>query len=119
MTSTGDLARLRLAAQRIVDPTEASAADVVAWMTALQAQDFPGALDSVALRIAGGTRAEAEAALDAGDVVRSWPMRGTLHLVPAIDLPRPANGAITSWCTWPTPVWCASGRWAAVAKPSS
>ena len=86
MTSTGDLARLRLAAQHIVDPTEASAADVVAWMTALQAQDFPGALDSVALRIAGGTRADAEAALDAGDVVRSWPMRGTLHLVPAVDL---------------------------------
>jgi hypothetical protein len=86
VTSIGDLARLRLAAQRIVGPGQATAADVVAWMTALQAQDFPGALNSVALRIEGGTRADVEAALDAGDVVRSWPMRGTLHLVPAVDL---------------------------------
>ena len=52
----------------------------------MQAQDFPGALCSVALRTRQAARAAVEAALDAGEVVRSWPMRGTLHLVAAEDL---------------------------------
>src|SRR4051794_41881835 len=55
-------------------------------MTALQAQDYGGALTSVALRTDGGARADVEAALSSGEVVRSWPMRGTLHLVAAHDL---------------------------------
>jgi hypothetical protein len=58
----------------------------VRGLTAMQAQDFPGALCSVALRTRQATRAVVEAALDAGEVVRSWPMRGTLHLVAAEDL---------------------------------
>lgn len=56
-------------------------------MTAVQGQDFPGAVTSVALRTAGRRREDVLAALDAGAVVRSWPMRGTLHLVAAEDLP--------------------------------
>jgi hypothetical protein len=56
-------------------------------LTAVQAQDLPGALTSVALRTTARSRAEVEAALDDGVVVRSWPMRGTLHLTPADDLP--------------------------------
>ncbi len=55
-------------------------------MLALQAQDFPGAKWSVGLRQRDGTEAAVEAARDAGEIVRSWPMRGTLHLVPAEDL---------------------------------
>lgn len=43
-------------------------------------------LTSVALRTASGLRADVEAALNAGEIVKSWPMRGTLHLVPAEDL---------------------------------
>jgi len=55
-------------------------------MTALQAQDYPGAMTSVALRTATRDRSAAEKALDAGDIVRSYPMRGTLHFVVATDL---------------------------------
>jgi hypothetical protein len=40
----------------------------------------------VALRAPGAERADVEKAMDAGEVVRSWPMRGTLHLVAAEDL---------------------------------
>lgn len=80
------LTHLRLAAQRIAAPLEGDAADVVRWLTAVQAQDFPGAVTSVALRLRNGTRNSVLAALDAGTVVRSWPMRGTLHFVPAEDL---------------------------------
>lgn len=81
-----DVALLRLVAQRLVGPPAATPAEAVAWMTAVQAQDDAGALTSVALRTAGGTRAAVEAAFDAGLIVRSWPMRGTLHTVLAADL---------------------------------
>jgi hypothetical protein len=81
-----ELSLLRMAAQRLVGPRAGSAAEAVRWLTAVQAQDLPGALLSVALRSAGGSRATVSAALDAGEVVRSWPMRGTLHLTAAEDL---------------------------------
>ena len=55
-------------------------------MLALQAQDLPGAKWSVGLRARRTTEAAVDAACDAGEIVRSWPMRGTLHLVPAEDL---------------------------------
>lgn len=87
MTTPHEIALLRLAAQCIAAPGEGTAADAVRWMTAMQAQDYPGVLTSVALRVQSGTRQAVEAALDAGEVVKSWPMRGTLHFVPAEDLP--------------------------------
>lgn len=83
------LARLRLAAQMIL-PTSTSPApgpvDVVRSLTALQGQDFPGALWSIGLRSPGTTRADVEEAFNCGDLVRSWPMRGTLHVTAAEDL---------------------------------
>jgi hypothetical protein len=82
-----DIGLLRLAAQRIAGPGLPSPADAVRWLTAMQAQDHGGTVTSVALRTAGGTRERVEAAFTAGEVVRSWPMRGTLHLAAAEDLP--------------------------------
>lgn len=55
-------------------------------MLALQGQDLPGAKWSVGIRVAGATEAAVDAAFDAGTIVRSWPMRGTLHVVAADDL---------------------------------
>ena len=86
MTSA-ELGLLRLVAQRLAGPRPASAAEAVRRLTAVQGQDYPGAVTSVALRTRSGTRRDVEAALDAGEIVRSWPMRGTLHLVAAEDLP--------------------------------
>ncbi len=86
MISLDDVGLLRLAALRLVGPGEPTAADAVRWLGAAQAQDLPGALTSVALRTASRSRPDVVAALDAGEVVRSWPMRGTLHLVAAEDL---------------------------------
>jgi Winged helix DNA-binding domain len=77
MTTLHEIALLRLVAQRIAGPTCATATEAVRWLTAVQAQDYKGALTSVALRTSAGTRQEVEAALNAGKVVRSWPMRGT------------------------------------------
>jgi hypothetical protein len=82
-----DIGLLRLAAQRIAAPGLSTPSEAVRWLTAMQAQDHGGALTSVALRTAGGTRQEVEAAFNAGEIVKSWPMRGTLHLAVAEDLP--------------------------------
>jgi len=87
MTTLHEIALLRLVALRIACPGSATATEAVRWLTALQAQDYNGALTSVALRTASGNHQGVEAALDAGEIVKSWPLRGTLHLVVAEDLP--------------------------------
>lgn len=80
------LAALRLAAQRIAVSDFAKPADVVRGMLAMQAQDLPGARWSIGLRLPGSTERDVHEALASGDIVRSWPMRGTLHLVAPEDL---------------------------------
>jgi hypothetical protein len=86
VTTLREVALLRLVAQRLAGAPLADAAGAVRWLTAAQAQDYPGALTSIALRTADRTRTGVEKALDDGAVVRSWPMRGTLHFVAADDL---------------------------------
>jgi hypothetical protein len=86
MTTLREIALLRLAAQHISGPGFVTATDTVRWLSALQAQDYKGALTSVALRTTSRLRQDVEAAFNAGEIVKSWPMRGTLHLVAAEDL---------------------------------
>ena len=85
-TTSATLRRFRLAAQCIEGSEFTTPADVVAWMLALQGQDLPGAKWSVGLRAPGSTLTDVDAALANGQIIRSWPMRGTLHLVPAVDI---------------------------------
>jgi hypothetical protein len=86
MTSPQEVALLRLAAQWLAGPGAASPVEAVRRLGAVQAQDLPGALTSVALRTAARRRKDVEVALDDGEIVRTWPMRGTLHLLAADDL---------------------------------
>jgi hypothetical protein len=58
--------------------------EVVSWFGAMQAQDLNSATWSLGLRT-GTTRAQVDEALATGEVLRTWPMRGTLHLVPSAD----------------------------------
>ena len=86
--SRRQLTALRLSAQGIV-PSAAGPDDPAATvrrMLCMQAQDFAGAKWSVGVRTPGTTDASIEASLAAGEIVRSWPMRGTLHFVPPEDL---------------------------------
>ena len=55
-------------------------------MGAMQAQDFPGMLWSIGLRLRAGTEAGVEEAIADRKIVRTWPMRGTLHIVAAEDV---------------------------------
>ncbi|TPX05254.1 winged helix DNA-binding domain-containing protein, partial [Schumannella luteola] len=80
------LTGLRLAAQGIAEPRAADPVEAVRAMLALQGQDYLGVLWSAGLRTASATEADVEAAHASGALVRSWPLRGTLHLVAAEDL---------------------------------
>jgi hypothetical protein len=80
------LTALRLAAQLITLGERATPGRIVRTLLAMQGQDLPGARWSVGLRGRGLTDHEVGAAFDAGDIIRSWPMRGTLHVVPAEDI---------------------------------
>lgn len=82
--------RLRLHSLLLDDPRESphppsSVADVVTWFGALQAQDHASGLWSLGLRLPGQTRVDVQAALERREALRTWPMRGTVHLVPARD----------------------------------
>jgi len=85
-TSESDLARLRLRSQGVAAPLFGSPAEVVRGLGAVQAQDYLGSLWALGLRLPRGGQAEVERAVDAGEIVRTWPLRGTLHFVAAEDV---------------------------------
>lgn len=80
--------RLRMASQGLAGGARpsSSVADAVRWMTAMQAQDLQAAMWAVGARVPGCGLTDVRSAIDSGAVVRSWPMRGTLHLVAPEDL---------------------------------
>lgn len=84
--SRGDLLRFRRLAQAIDGPAEPDPAAVARRLLALQGQDFAAGCWALALRTTGAMLKDVLAALDAGQIIRSWPMRGTLHFVPPEDL---------------------------------
>jgi hypothetical protein len=63
---------------------ERTVAGVVEWFGAMQGQDFAGVMWALGLR-SGSTRDEVGAAFESGEILRTWPMRGTLHVVPGAD----------------------------------
>jgi hypothetical protein len=77
--------RRRLEAQRISSTAFTRADQAVAWLGAVQAQDYLGALWAVGLRLVDATERDIERALAERLIVRTWPMRGTLHFVAAAD----------------------------------
>lgn len=81
----GAIARSRIRAHRLESADQPTAVAAVSSMLALQAQDYRGGLWSVGARAASLTEAEVERALKDREIVRTWPMRGTLHLVAAAD----------------------------------
>lgn len=77
---------LRLDHQQIAQTHFDAPAAVVRHLGAVQAQDYLGALWSIGLRLPGTTEADVERAVAEGTIVRTWPMRGTLHFVAPEDV---------------------------------
>ncbi|MGL6279196.1 MAG: winged helix DNA-binding domain-containing protein [Gaiella sp.] len=88
--TSAQIARLRLQALGLVDgvgPPRTSPRDVVAHHLAMQAQDWGASRWAIGSRLAEASDADVLAAYDSGAIVRSWPMRGTVHVILAEDLP--------------------------------
>jgi hypothetical protein len=81
-----EILRLRLHNQHISSRCFATPEAVVSWLGAAQAQDYAGAKWSVGLRIENATETDVEKAISDRSIVRTWPMRGTLHFVAADDV---------------------------------
>ncbi len=81
-----DIAHQRLLNQQIARSAFTKPCEVVRWMGAVQAQDYLGALWAVGLRLPSATEHGIEQALAEKTIVRTWPMRGTIHFVTAADV---------------------------------
>ncbi|WP_169580916.1 MULTISPECIES: winged helix DNA-binding domain-containing protein [Microbacterium] len=76
----------RLRSHRLSAPA-ATLGEAASHMLATQGQEFWGGRWALAARTAGDpTIRDVDAALDRGEIVRSWTMRGTIHIIPARDL---------------------------------
>ncbi len=81
-----DIALCRLFHQGIAKPAFEQPEQVVAHLGAIQAQDYPASLWAIGLRMAHSTQTLVEQAIANRLIVRTWPMRGTLHFVAANDV---------------------------------
>jgi hypothetical protein len=84
--SADDLRAVRLRAQLLAGGPAGSVGAAVLRLCGVQAQSAPAARLTVRARTRGLTAADVDRAGDAErTVVRTWAMRGTLHMVPAAD----------------------------------
>lgn len=81
-----DTAFLRFQQQLLTGARRNSVSDIVEWFGAIQAQDFGAALWAIGQRSDSLTFADVERAIADRQIVRTWPLRGTIHFVPAADL---------------------------------
>jgi Winged helix DNA-binding domain len=75
----------RLANQRLTSPDAGDPAAVVASLGAVQAQEYAQSLWALGLRTGGSTVATIEDSIATGAILRTWPMRGTIHFLAAPD----------------------------------
>ncbi|WAC10415.1 winged helix DNA-binding domain-containing protein [Dyadobacter pollutisoli] len=80
-----DITTRRLQNQLISDTRLKTPAQVVSWLGAIQAQDYLGAKWSLGLRLPGFKESDIDKAIADKSIVRTWPMRGTLHFVASED----------------------------------
>ena len=81
-----NIALHRLINQQVAQHRWSKVGKLVAWLGAIQAQDYLGAKWSMALRIPGTIESDIDKAIATKTIIRTWPMRGTLHFVAAADV---------------------------------
>ncbi len=80
-----DISYMRLHNQHIKCASQKTPEEVVRHLGAIQAQDYANALWAIGQRTKSATVEDVERAIEAGKIVRTWPMRGTIHFIPAED----------------------------------
>lgn len=58
---------------------------IVRWLGAMQAQELGSVKWSLGVRLPTLVESDIDAALERGEILRTWPMRGTIHLIDARD----------------------------------
>ncbi len=81
-----DLLRRRLHNQKLLRSDLGTAADVVRWLGAVQAQDYPAAGWGLGLRAKAVSAADVERAFDQGAILRTHVLRPTWHFVTPADV---------------------------------
>ena len=76
-----EIIKHRLQNQQIHAPHATSPAELVAWMGAMQAQDYDMSKWAIGVRLSDETETTLEAALNNGDILRTHVLRPTWHLV--------------------------------------
>lgn len=78
---------LRMTSQQLLRPRFDRPKDLVAWMGAIQAQEYTMAKWAIGVRLQSGTLRAVEEALAKGEIIRTHLLRPTWHFVTAEDLP--------------------------------
>jgi hypothetical protein len=84
--AVGELVQRRLANQGLLRPLYRTPAEVVAWLGAVQAQEYQPAKWALGLRMRGAVDNDVERAVDEGTILRTHVLRPTWHFVAAADL---------------------------------
>lgn len=79
------ITRLRLHNLQVTTHQFSAPGELLRHMGAMQAQEYANALWAIAVRLPGYSRQQVEQAIEDRQIVRTWPMRGTIHFVPAED----------------------------------
>jgi Winged helix DNA-binding domain len=80
-----DVLAIRMKNLLLANREARSPAEVVRWMGAMQAQDLASGEWSFGVRCEGMTQAHIHQATVNREILRTWPMRGTVHFVPPAD----------------------------------
>src|SRR6516165_3318504 len=81
-----DISRQRLLNQHVSRPQFAKTEELVAWLGAVQAQDFVGAKWSLGLRLKESNDADVERDFVEGKILRTHLLRPTWHFVAREDI---------------------------------
>jgi len=81
-----DISFLRLVNQQIVGSKCRTAKEIVAWMGAMQAQDYAMVKWAMGVRLPDTTEKAIDSAIDKGEIIRTHLLRPTWHFVSADDI---------------------------------
>src|SRR6188474_3326773 len=84
--SPAELLSARLHNQQLIGSTRRKPAQVVSWLCAMQAQDFPAAKWAIGLRAPGVQDGDIEQAFNDGLILRTHVLRPTWHFVAPEDI---------------------------------
>jgi hypothetical protein len=86
LNQANEISALRLQSQRLSFLSSGSPSSLLSWLGAIQAQDFGGSLWALGIRSEENNGKIIEQAIARKELIRTWAMRGTMHLVSAGDI---------------------------------